>query len=332
LRIRQVNTKGITSTFAGNGVGGFIADGVPANETALYYPNGVAVDAAGDVLIADTSNNRVRWVDGGGIIHTVAGDGTYGYSGDGGPAPEAMLANPYGVGVDLNGNIYVADTNNNLVRKVNAVAALNALPASLTFETQSVSTTSDGQTTTLTAIGPLTVSNITVTGTNPGDFLETDDCPIGAMPSASTCTAWLYFAPTAPGTRTGTLTITDNGFYSDTLTVNLKGTGTAISVTPPFLAFGNVAHATSVTKPVTVKNNSATTGIAMGATTLTGDAEFTIAANGCTGTLAAGASCTVSIKFAPTTTGAKKGELVIKDNDPTSPQLVGVTGTGTAGS
>jgi len=325
FRVRVINKSGTIDTFAGNGSAGFGTDNVPADETSLYYPTGVAVDLAGDVLIADQSNQRIRWVGGDGIIHTVAGSGAYGYSGDGGPAPSAALANPYGVGVAPNGNIYVADTANYLVRKVNAVAALNASPKSLTFGTELVGTMSNEQTTTLAAIGPLTVSNIATTG----DFLETDDCPIGAMASSSTCTAWLYFAPTALGTRTGTLTFTDNGFYSTTTTVNLTGIGTAITVTPPFLAFGGVLHGTSLTKNVIVKNNLASGSITMGVISLTGDASYTIFSNTCTGSLGAGLTCTITIKFAPTTTGAKKGELIIKDNDPTSPQLVGVTGTGT---
>ena len=104
-------------TFAGNGTIGYSGDNGPATSAQLNQPWGVAVDAAGNVYIADTVNNRIRKV-ANGVISTVAGNGTLGYSGDDGPATSAQLSWPAGVAVDSAGNLYVADQNNNRIRKV----------------------------------------------------------------------------------------------------------------------------------------------------------------------------------------------------------------------
>ena len=119
-RIRKVATNGIITTLAGNGTGGYSGDGGAAAQASLLYPYGVAVDASGNVYIADSDNDRVRKVDTNGIITTVAGDATPGYSGDGGLATKASLEFPVGVGLDSSGNLYIADFDNSRVRKVGA--------------------------------------------------------------------------------------------------------------------------------------------------------------------------------------------------------------------
>jgi RHS repeat-associated protein len=116
--IRKVDTSGIITTVAGDGTYGYSGDGGPAAQAELNYPCGVAVDGSGNIYIADTDNDRIRKVDTSGIITTVAGEGTYGYSGDGGPAAQAELKRPYGVAVDGSGNIYISDMNNDRIRKV----------------------------------------------------------------------------------------------------------------------------------------------------------------------------------------------------------------------
>lgn len=118
-RIRKVSTNGIISTFAGNGSSGFAGDGSAATSARLYSPGGVAVDAIGDVFIADSGNNRIREVGANGLIMTVAGSGATGFSGDGGAATNAALDNPADVALDRLGNLYIADAGNNRVREVN---------------------------------------------------------------------------------------------------------------------------------------------------------------------------------------------------------------------
>jgi hypothetical protein len=103
-RIRKVAPSGTITTFAGTGTDGFSGDGGPATAANLSYPYGVAVDDAGNVYIADTGNLRVRKVTGSGVISTIAGVGSFGFSGDGGPATAAQLTSPYAVAVDDTGS------------------------------------------------------------------------------------------------------------------------------------------------------------------------------------------------------------------------------------
>src|ERR1019366_7456778 len=96
-RVRKVGTNGNIGTIAGNGVSGFSGDGLQATAAMLNGPQGVAVDSAGNVYIADTANNRVRKVAANGVITTVAGNGAAGFSGDGNPAINAQVGNPTAV-------------------------------------------------------------------------------------------------------------------------------------------------------------------------------------------------------------------------------------------
>ena len=118
-RIRKVDTRGIITTVAGNGTAGFSGDGGKATQAQLNLPSGVAVDDKGNIYISDRSNNRVRVVDNKGTITTFAGNGGDGYSGDSGPATKAQLSKPFGLALDKKGNLYIADRENNRVRKVN---------------------------------------------------------------------------------------------------------------------------------------------------------------------------------------------------------------------
>lgn len=115
-RIRQVS-NGVISTVAGNGTAGFSGDSGPATSAQLNDPDDVTVDAAGNIYIADSGNNRVRNVSNG-VIATVAGNGTFQFGGDNGPATSAQLDGPEGVTVDAFGTLYIADSDNNRIRKV----------------------------------------------------------------------------------------------------------------------------------------------------------------------------------------------------------------------
>ena len=116
-RIRKISTTGIISNYAGSGIG---LDGGAATAADVYHPSGVAVDASGNVYIAETGNNRVRKVTTSGIISTIAGNGVVGYSGDGGAGTAAKLSSPVGVSTDASGNVYIADLGNHRIRKVTA--------------------------------------------------------------------------------------------------------------------------------------------------------------------------------------------------------------------
>jgi len=116
-RIRKVTPAGTISTVAGTGSDGFSGDGGPATQARLWTPVGVALDGAGNLYIADSTNFRVRKVTPAGVISTIAGNGSMGFSGDGGPATQAQISDLNGVAADTAGNVYIADRNRR-VRKV----------------------------------------------------------------------------------------------------------------------------------------------------------------------------------------------------------------------
>ena len=130
-RIRKVTTAGIVSTFAGTGVQGYFGDGGPAINATLNRPISVTVDAAGNLLICDSSNHNIRRVSlASGIITTYAGNGVPGFSGDGGQATAASLMYPLGVATDKSGNIYIADAGNNCIRKVSLGGVITTVAGS----------------------------------------------------------------------------------------------------------------------------------------------------------------------------------------------------------
>ena len=129
-RVRKITPDGIITTVAGNGVLGFSGDGGPATEAALNYPKSVALDAAGNMFIVDSFNARVRMVTADGIISTIAGNGSFGYGGDSGPATSARLLFPTALALDAAGRIYFSDTQNNRVRLLTPETPVTpALPA-----------------------------------------------------------------------------------------------------------------------------------------------------------------------------------------------------------
>ena len=134
-RIRKINAgTGIISTIAGvttttgsgpSGNAGYNGDGIPANTAMLYHPNGVCVDAAGNVYIAEFYNNRVRKVTAStGLISTIAGTGSNSYNGDGIPANTAAVFGPNGIAIDAAGNVYISENQNQRVRKITASTGL----------------------------------------------------------------------------------------------------------------------------------------------------------------------------------------------------------------
>jgi hypothetical protein len=323
-RIREVNAATqVINTIAGNGACGSSGDG-PALENDVYYPQAVRSDANGNVFIADTDNQRIRWVDGGGTLTTFAGSTSGGFSGDGGPAIDAELYTPNALFEDASGDFFISDSSNYRIREINAFAAVGRSTGSIVFGEQPKGIQSYPFAVTLSGIGPAVIDSIATTG----DFSEVDDC-VGSLPNGTNCTVSVYFTPTASGARYGTLTVNTNGYFSDTTTISLRGTGTGLTITPNPLAFGSDVDGTAVTKTITVKG--ATTYNATTPVTLEGDTtDFTYnsSTSTCKGPITS--TCTISITFDPTTTGAKKATVVITDSDPTSPQVVAITGTGSS--
>jgi uncharacterized protein (TIGR03437 family) len=116
--VRKIDTNGIISTVAGTGVPGYNQDNIPGTQAMLNQPWRVTLDPAGNLYIADSGNNRIRKLSTSGIITTIAGTGKLGYAGDGGPATSAQLDFPEQAELDPFGNLFIADTYNNVVRKV----------------------------------------------------------------------------------------------------------------------------------------------------------------------------------------------------------------------
>ncbi|CAL9466434.1 RICIN domain-containing protein [Streptomyces sp. enrichment culture] len=128
-RVRKVGADGKISTVAGTGAAGFSGDGGPATSAQLYLPVGLVLDSAGNLYISEFRNHRIRKMTTDGKIGSVAGTGAAGFGGDGGPAAPAQLNHPFGLAVDCVDTLYIADYNNNRMRKI-ASARLAGLPES----------------------------------------------------------------------------------------------------------------------------------------------------------------------------------------------------------
>jgi hypothetical protein len=208
--------------------------------------------------------------------------------------------------------------------------------SSLSFGNQLLSTPSGAQTETVTNTGTanLTISTVTMGGTNASDFAKSSDTCTGAtvIPNG-TCTVSVTFTPSAVGSRSASLTFTDNAANSPQA-VGLNGTGTApnVSLSTTSVSFSNQpVETTSAASTVTVTNNGTApltfTGIAA-----TGD--FAVAASGTTcstsAPVAATSNCVINVTFTPTASGNRSGSLTLTDNASGSPQTVSLSGTGTA--
>jgi N,N-dimethylformamidase beta subunit-like protein/ASPM-SPD-2-Hydin domain-containing protein/centrosomal CEP192-like protein/HYDIN/CFA65/VesB family protein len=210
-------------------------------------------------------------------------------------------------------------------------------PTSLSFASQGVGSTSTAQTITVTNTGTaaLHITAITFTGTNAGDFAKSADTCTGATVNITgACSVSVTFTPTATGSRSASISFTDDA-PSSPQTVALSGTGVALasgaSFNPTSLSFGNQGTGTtSVAQSVTVTNNG-NTSLHVTSVSLTGTnaGDFAKSADTCTGaTVAVNATCTVSVTFSPSATGARSASLSFADDAPNSPQTVALSGTG----
>lgn len=191
---------------------------------------------------------------------------------------------------------------------------------------QLVGTISPAQTVTLTNTGAIT---LTISSINAiGNFLQTNTCG-SSLPAGASCTINVTFKPTAKGTRTGTLTITDSAADSPQ-TVALTGTGTVVQLSPASLNFGNQkVGTTSPPQTITVTNTGSTafnmTGVGITGTDFGDFADTTT----CSSSLGQGQSCAITVTFTPQATGKRHASADVGDNGGGSPQRVALLGAGT---
>ncbi len=208
-------------------------------------------------------------------------------------------------------------------------------PVTLTFASTTVGTTSASQIATLTnnaKTSALNISSVIISGLNATEFSQTNNCGTSLAAKAS-CTLTIAFAPSAAGARVATLTVTDNAAVT-TQIISLSGTGTAAvptaSLSPANVKFGNVTVGTKTTQTVTLTNTSTNINAVLNITSVK---VMTIKpfsqTNNCGASLNAGQSCTITVTFSPTATGAASSTLTVTDNASPAAQKTGLTGTGT---
>jgi hypothetical protein len=212
------------------------------------------------------------------------------------------------------------------------IAGLSA--PSLSFSSQNIGATSAAQVLTLSNTGnaSLTITSIALSGTNPGDYAQTNTCG-SSVAASSSCTINLTFTPTAPGPRTATLTVTDNSnnVAGSTQSASLTGTGTgpAVSLSPASLTFTSQSVGTTSASQSVTLTNTGNANLTFSSFTVTGGNSGDFAeTNTCPATLTAGVDCTVTVTFTPAGVGSRSAAVSIMDSASTSPQTIGLTGTG----
>ena len=224
--VRLVNTTGTITTIAGNGTAGYSGDDGPATSATLHTPYGLNIDSSGNLYIADSANNVVRMVSTAGIISTIAGNGTPGYSGDNGAAISATLDNPQGVTVDNQGNVYISDQGNNRVREVSTPTG------SVLFPTTPVNSTSTAVTIALEVnTEGTTIAGITApvsTGNKQEYTVTATDCALNtALAAGTVCNVTVTFTPGYAGQRPVPVQVASS---AGTFNFGLTGIGTGAEV------------------------------------------------------------------------------------------------------
>lgn len=296
--VRKVSA-GVITTVAGAGTPGYAGDGGAATAAQLNAPSGVALDAAGDVYIADTGNHRIRVVSAqSGNIATLVGTGTAGYTGDGGAATLAELNAPGGVTLDGKGNVYIADTGNN------RIAEVNVNQVALDFGRENPGSSTRAQTVSVTNIGN---QNLLFGGLSVGaGYQETgsgaSECTATTtLGPGGSCVVTVTFAPTGAGAAPGTVTLTDNALNlaAATQTASLNGTGDAPAAIAASAGNNQLTNpgalfATNLQVQVTDSNGNGVGGVSV---------TFTAPATGSSGAFI-GTANTVTVTTAPDGTAA----------------------------
>lgn len=246
-RIRKINTSGVISTVAGNGTAGYTGDGGQATAAKISYTSGLTIDASGNLYISDQTT-VVRKVNTSGVISTFAGNGTSGYSGDGGQATAAKLNHPSGLCVDGAGNLYIADYTNWRIRKVNSSGVISTFAGN-----GSIGSSGDGGQATAASLGGASGVKFDATGalyiTDEGNYkirkvglaLCTADAGPNVIDQQDFCGNW--------GVTIGTAAITGlNYSWAPTGTVYISGSST---IAQPTAVYSNTVSPYTYTVTVT---------------------------------------------------------------------------------
>jgi sugar lactone lactonase YvrE len=367
-RIRLVNSASqIITTVAGTGnPNGSLLGGGPASSSIMNYPAGVSVDAQGDlavtadavfridhasgiltqvltpgiavpsgiifdntgsIIFADTQNNVVRRVSStNGNMTTVAGNGMAGFSGDGGAATNAALNSPNGLAMDSFGNLFISDSGNNVVRRVDAVSGLITTlasglglssPCGLATDSLDNLFIGDWGNNVVRRFNIATGLSAVVAG-NETEGFSGDGGPATIAELNHPCGVAVDAA--------GDLFIADTS--NNRIRVVTPSPTTSLSGNN--LVFGNQAVNTSSSEQVVTLTNSGTASLNITSISITGANSVDFAQiNTCGTTVAAGASCTISVTFTPSALGARSASVTITDNATGSPHGVALSGTGT---
>jgi YVTN family beta-propeller protein len=347
--IRRIDaSSGMITTVAGNGVAGFTGDGGPATKASMNFPSAVAGDTVGNGFISDSNNQRIRRVDIiSGVITTVAGNGTTGFSGDGGPAVDASLnlPAPYsgagGVVIDTAGNLFISDTNNHRIRRVDSITGVITTVAGSSSFCASGKVGDGGPATGASLCFPegLAVDpsgNLFIADTF-GDRVRRLDSASGTIATVAGNGLVGFSGDGGPATaaslttpRDVALDNTGNLYIADANSQRIR----AVHLTPAaiftghFTSFGpQVLRSTSPAQSLTLGN---TGGQSLVFTSATATGDFS-ASNDCGAQVAPATSCAIRVVFTPTVIGVRSGTLTITTNDPTNPsQTFSLEGTAIA--
>lgn len=334
--VRKVDTAGIISTVAGNGAPGFSGDGGPATSAQLFYPAGIALDRAGNLYIADSSNNRVRKVNTAGIITTVAGNGNVVYSGDGVQATATAVDRPEGITVDSAGNLYISETSDSRVRKVDPSGIITTV-AGQTKKTNGFSG-DGGPATAATLAGPIGLAvdssgDLYIADNSNGRVRKVDAAGIittyaGISGNASTpigdggpaTSAYLGVPKDVALDAAGNLYIA--GSAAGVARVRKVTAAAALSINPASLSFSfTIGGAAPAGQSVSVTNPGAAVSFTAAASTTSGGNWLSV--NPTSGTTPA--TLTVSVNPTGVPGGVYQGAITLTPGGGSSPQTFAVT-------
>jgi sugar lactone lactonase YvrE len=334
------NSIGTYTRIVGTRTCGYSGDGGQAGNAEISDTVGqIAFDIAGNLYFTDTNNQRVRRVSAvTGIITTIAGNGTAGYTGDGNQSTNATLSSPTGIAVDSQGQVYVI-TNAPSTGTAQVVRKLGP-NGELAYPSQTTGTSSPARVVNVANTGntTMTLTSYFFGGTDPGDFSidpHSTSCVLTAgatLYSGQSCNIGVIFKPAAAGNRSANLIFLDNT-VTNTNVVTLSGSGTApavIKASPSTVVFPATVPNHTAAQAITV-TNSGTANIRIAGITAGGANPTTFAyTSTCSASLAPKGTCTVLVNFNPSSTGSYAATFKIADTAGDTPQTVTVSGTGVA--